>query len=55
MELNFLFLDFYILSMSITNMITVTIIANNFTIIEPPCSVPYRDYVFFTHEKPHCY
>ena len=33
--------------MSITTIITVTIIANNFTIIYSPCSVPYRGYSFF--------
>ena len=33
--------------MSIMTIITVTIIANNFTIIYSPCSVPYRGYSFF--------
>lgn len=36
--------------MSIMTIITVTIIANNFTIICSPCSVPYRGYSFFNAE-----
>ena len=43
----FFIFKFYILLMSIMTIITVTIIANNFTIIYSPCSVPYRGYSFF--------
>ena len=42
----FIIFKFYILLMSIMTIITVTIIANNFTIICSPCSVPYRGYSF---------
>ena len=43
----FFIFKFYILLMSIMTIITVTISANNFTIIYSPCPVPYRGHSFF--------